>query len=104
MSEVDTSYPTLHGKLKDEFSTNLSGLNNFESLKKALRIINGVEDLQTPDNLSDAEKEKIIENSKGTSDAMARVIQAYIANKLEEVRDELSDDEAVITDILTVTM
>ena len=93
MSEVDTSYPTLHGKLKAEFSSNLSGLNNFNSLKKALRIITGVEDLQTPDNLTAAEKEKIEENAMGASDAMARVIQAYIANKLDEIRGEMEDSD-----------
>jgi hypothetical protein len=109
--EETTTYAQLEAKLKAAFSSNLSELQDLETLKKAFRIINGVEDLQTPDNLSASQKETILKNARGTSDAMARAIQAYISNKLEGVRDDLAaatDGEVVLEAIdiepLTIVM
>ena len=98
--EEKTTYSQLEARLKTEFDSSLSGLENLESLKKAFRIINGVEDLQTPENLSDEEREIIVKNAQGVSDAMARTIQAYVANKLAAVRSEL-EAEARRSDEMT---
>jgi hypothetical protein len=105
--EETTTYAQLNAKLKAEFSSNFSGLQNFENLKKAFRIINGVEELETPDNLSAAQKETILKNAQGPSDAMARTIQAYIANKLEGIRDEIeeaSDGELVVLEAYEIDL
>jgi hypothetical protein len=104
----DTTYGKLQQNLRNEFGTGMSNLNTLEDLKTALRIINGVETMDLPENLSASEQDEILQNSRGPSDAMAYVIERYIKNKLDDVSDEIEeatdDSIGIITEAFTVVM
>ena len=104
----DTTFETLKGQLQGLYGEHLGSLDNFTNLKKALRIINGVDTMDLPENLSSSEQDEIVKNSQGTSDAMAYVIERYIKNKLDDVSDEIeeaTDDsiEFLADSIVTLT-
>ncbi len=80
MSEIKTRLQALYG-------TTLYGVASLTDLKNALRIINGADDLQVPDDLSSAEKNNIRDKAKEIPDLTAEVIDAYIKSMLPDDDD-----------------
>ena len=80
MSQIKTKLQTLYG-------STLYGITNLTALKNALRIINGADDLQVPDDLSSAEKNNIRDKAKEIPDLTAEVIDAYIKSMLPDDDD-----------------
>ena len=97
----DTSYETLRDQISARFAGNMAALRDLEKLKIALRIVNGVEDLEFPTTMSDAEKEEIEINAKGVSDAMAYVIHTCITELTKEPEISVDADIEVLTAILS---
>jgi len=102
----DTTFVKLAQELQGIYGSHMGDLNNLDDLKAAFRIINGVETMDLPENLSSSEQDEILQNSRGPSDTMAYVIYKYIENKLDDVSDEIEeatdDSIGIITDLVTV--